>query len=71
MSRRKATLPKRGLGHAEGEAEDAGLRIAPARHTYSLRNKPRQSWAATELKAAAPDATMPGADEEADNPSCR
>ena len=67
MSRRKATLPKGGLGHAEGEAEDAGLQIAPARHTYNLRNKPRQSWAATKPKAAAPDATMPGAGEEADN----
>ena len=67
MSRRKATLSKGELGHTEGEAEDAGLRIAPVRHTYNLRNKQRKSWAATEPKVAAPNATMPGVGEEADN----
>jgi len=67
MSRRKATLSKGELGHTEGEAEDAGLRIAPVRHTYNLRNQQRKSWAATEPKVAAPNVTMPGVGEEADN----
>ena len=67
MSRQKATLPKGGLDHAEGEVEDAGLRTAPARHTYYLRNKPRKDCAATESKVVVPNATMHGAGEEADN----
>ena len=67
MSRRKATLPEGGSGPTEGEVVDAGLRTPPARHTYNLRNRPRQNRAAAEPKVVVPNATMPGAGEEADN----
>ena len=67
MSRRKATLSKGELGHTEDGAEDVGLRTAPARHTYNLRNKQRRSWAATEPKVAAPNTTTSGAGGEVDN----
>ena len=67
MSRQKVTLPKGSSDRTEGEAEAAGPRIAPPQHTYNLRNRPRKNRAATEPKAVVPNATMPGAGEEADN----
>ena len=67
MSRQKAALPGGSSDRAEGEAEVAGPQIAPAHHTYNLRNRPRNDRAATEPKAVVPNATVPGAGEEADN----
>ena len=66
MSLEKGKLPRGRLDSTEGEVEDAGLRIIPARHTYNLRNKPRKGWAATEPKATVPSTTMPRAGEEID-----
>jgi len=66
MSRQQGTLPKGSSEHAEGEAEAVGPRIDPPRHTYNLRNRPRKDRAATEPKAVVPNATVPGAGEEAD-----
>ena len=67
MSRQKVTLPKDGADRIEGEAEAAGPRIAPPQHTYNLRNRPRKNRAAPESKVVVPNATVPGAGEEADN----
>ena len=67
MSRRKATLPKGRLDHAEFEVEDAGPRTAPPQHTYNLRNRPRKNRAAPESKVVVPNATVPGPGEEADS----
>ena len=66
MSRQKATLPRGSSDRTEGEAEVAGPRIAPPQHTYNLRNRPRKNRAATETKVGVPNATVPGAGEEAD-----
>ena len=66
MSREKGALPRGRLDSTEGEAEDPGLRIIPARHTYNLRNKSRKGWAATEPKAKVPSTTMPRAGGEID-----